>query len=120
MSQKTKSTGIIKFTAVKDYINETKGMRSKQDAVDQLIAEFDAALDAVIDEAKRLAQAGGRNTILKPDVAAALDKYLGRKDLPWDETAKEVIKHNPTDLGKISKTLHDWIKEREDAGQEKK
>ena len=113
MSQKTKSTGLIKFTAVKDYINKAKAMRSKKEAVEKLIADFDVVLEAVIDEAKNLAQAEKRNTILEPDITAALDKHLRKKDLPWDETAKEVIKHSPTDLGKISKTLRNWIRERE-------
>ena len=71
---------------------------------------------AVVKEAKRLALDERRNTILKKDVAAALEKFLRRQDLPWDETAKEVIKHNPADLGKISKTIRDWITEHEDQG----
>ena len=52
----------------------------------------------------------------QPDIAVALEKYLRRKNLPWDETAKEVIKHNPTDLGKISKAIRAWIQEHENKG----
>jgi len=100
---KTIVTGIIKFTSVKNYINEVEKMRIAKDAVNKYIAEFDDVQNVVIKEAKRLALAEKRSTILKPDVAAALEKYLRRKNLPWTETAKEVIKHNPTDLGKISK-----------------
>ena len=110
---KTIVTGIIKFTSVKNYINEVEKMRIAKDAVNKYIAEFDDVQNVVIKEAKRLALAEKRSTILKPDVAAALEKYLRRKNLPWTETAKEVIKHNPTDLGKISKAIRDWIKEHE-------
>ena len=115
MKPKTKpaGTGIIKFTSVKNYINEVEKMRIGKDAVNKYIVEFDDVQDVVIKEAKRLALAEKRSTILKPDIAAALEKYLRRKNLPWDETAKEVIKHNPTDLGKISKAIRTWIQEHE-------
>lgn len=118
MKPKTKpaGTGIIKFTSVKNYINEVEKMRIAKDAVNKYIAEFDDVQDTVIKEAKRLALEEKRSTILKPDIAAALEKYLRRKNLPWDETAKEVIKHNPTDLGKISKAIRTWIQEHETTG----
>ena len=111
-----KATGIIKPTAVTQYINRAAGMRAKKDAIAKFVADFDAVLAAVIAEAKALAQAGRRTTILQRDIIAALEKHLRRRALPWDETANEVIKHNPADLGKISKTIRDWIKEHEDEG----
>lgn len=119
MKPKTKpaGTGIIKFTSVKNYINEVEKMRIGKDAVNKYIAEFDDVQNVVIKEAKRLALEEKRSTILKPDIAAALEKYLRRKNLPWDETAKEVIKHNPTDLGKISKAIRTWIQEHETTHQ---
>ena len=113
---KTTGTGIIKFTSVKNYINEVEKMRIAKDAVNKYIVEFDDVQNVVIKEAKRLALEEKRSTILKPDIAAALEKYLRRKNLPWDETAKEVIKHNPTDLGKISKAIRAWITEHESTG----
>ncbi|MDO8804530.1 MAG: HU family DNA-binding protein [Elusimicrobiota bacterium] len=115
MKPKTKpaGTGIIKFTSVKNYINEVEKMRIGKDAVNKYIVEFDDVQNAVIKEAKRLALEEKRSTILKPDIAAALEKYLRRKNLPWTETAKEVIKHNPTDLGKISNAIRTWIQEHE-------
>ena len=111
---KDKPTGVIKENAVSQYIKKATGLRVRVDAVTKFMADFDAVIVAVVAEAKALAQAERRNTILKVDVAAALEKHLRRKDLPWDETAKEVIKHNPTDLGKISKAVRDWIREHEE------
>ena len=108
-----KPTGVIKENAVSQYIKKATGLRVRVDAVTKFMADFDAVIVAVVAEAKALAQAERRNTILKVDIAAALEKHLRRKDLPWDETAKEVIKHNPTDLGKISKAVRDWIREHE-------
>jgi histone H3/H4 len=119
MKNKLASTGVIKPTVVTQYINRAAGMRAKKDAVAKLIADFDAVLAAVVVEAKNLARQDRRTTILKRDIVAALEKHLRRKDLPWDETAAEVIKHNPTDLGKISKTVRDWIREHEDTGRKK-
>jgi len=114
-TEKAKSSGVLKTNGVAVYIKKATGLRVKVDAIERLIADFDAVIVAVVKESKRLALAGRRTTILKGDVAAALDKFLRRAELPWDETAKEVIKHNPADLGKISKAIRDWLREHEDA-----
>jgi len=111
-------TGIIKFTTVKDYI-ATKKMRSQVTAVKRFIEDFDAVIEAVIVEAVALAVAAKRTTVMKADMITAIDKHLKKKDLTWDQTAAEMIKHNPTDLGKISKTILEWIAAHE-AGTNKK
>lgn len=113
-------TGIIKTTTVKTYITKAKKMRTQAAAVTKLIADFDAVLEAVIVEAVRLAKAAKRNTVMKVDVAAALDKYLKKTDLTWDQTAASVIKHNPTDLGKISKNILEWISAQENPKRKRK
>ena len=102
-------TGIVKTPTVKDYITKTKKMRSQDGAVKQFIDDFDAAMEAVIVKAVALAKAAKRNTVMEADMVAAIDKNLKKKDLTWDQTAAEVIKHNPTDLGMISKTILEWI-----------
>ena len=102
-------TGIVKTTTVKDYITKAKKMRSQASAVKKFIDDFDVVIEAVIIEAVRLAKAAKRNTVMKVDVAAAIEKYLKKTDLTWDQTAAQVIKHNPTDLGKISQTVMEWI-----------
>jgi len=114
-TEKAKSSGVLKTNGVAVYIKKATGLRVKVDAIERLIADFDAVIVAVVKESKRLALAGRRTTILQSDVAAELDKFLRRAELPWDETAKEVIKHNPADLGKISKAIRDWLREHEDA-----
>lgn len=120
MKKTTKQSGVIKPTAAAQYIKKATGLRVRTEAVDELIADFDAVLVDVVAEAKAIAQAERRTTILKEDVAAAVEKHLRRKNLPWDETAKELIKHNPTDLGKVSKTVRDWIREHDDGGSKRK
>lgn len=106
-------TGIIKPTTVKTYITNAKKMRTQAAAVKKLITDFDAVLETVIVEAVRLAKAAKRSTVMRADITAALDKYLKKTDLTWDQTAASVIKHNPTDLGKISKHILTWISAQE-------
>ena len=113
-------TGIIKPTTVKTYITTAKQMRSQVSAVKKFIADFDVVIEAVIVEAVRLAKAAKRNTVMKVDVATAVEKYLKKTDLTWDQTAGQVIKHNPTDLGKISKTILEWISAHENPTRKRK
>ena len=112
-------TGIIKTNAVKDYI-AIKKMRSQASAVKKFIDDFDVVIEAVIIEAVALAKAAKRNTVMKADMFAALEKFLKKTDLTWDQTAASVIKHNPTDLGKISKTILEWISAHENPMRKRK
>ena len=113
-------TGIVKTTTVKDYITKAKKMRSQVSAIAEFINDFDDVIEAVIVEAVALAKAAKRNTIMKADMVAAIDKNLKKKDLTWDQTAAEVIKHNPTDLGLISKTILEWISAHETPAKKKR
>ena len=113
-------TGIVKTTTVKDYITKAKKMRSQASAVKKFIDDFDVVIEAVIVEAVALAKAAKRNTVMKADMAAAIDKYLKKTDLTWDQTAAQVIKHNPTDLGKISKNILEWISAHENPKPKRK
>jgi histone H3/H4 len=113
-------TGIIKPTTVKAYITKAKKMRSQASAVKKFIDDFDVVIEAVIVEAVRLAKAAKRNTVMKADMVAAIEKYLKKTDLTWDQTAASVIKHNPTDLGKISKTILEWISAHENPKRKRK
>jgi len=60
-------------------------------------SNVDVVIESVIVEAVALAK---HNTIMKVDVVAAINKYLKKTDLTWDQTAASVIKHNPTDSGR--------------------
>ena len=113
-------TGIVKPTTVKSYITTAKKMRSQASAVKKFVDDFDVVVEAVIVEAVALAKAAKRNTVMKDDMAAAIEKYLKKTDLTWDQTAASVIKHNPTDLGKISKTILEWIAAHENPTRKRK
>lgn len=104
-----KKTIFIKFNTIKKYILTVKKMRSSEEAINELIKKFDSTIADVITESGKLAKEDKRNTIMDQDVIPALEKYIGKKHLTWQETAEQVIRQNPTDLGKISKAINDYI-----------
>jgi histone H3/H4 len=99
----------IKFNTIKAYINDILKMRSSESAVKLSMKEFDSAIEIVLKEAGELAKEDKRNTIMDQDIISAVEKHLGKRNLTWQETADEIIRKNPTDLGKISKAINDYI-----------
>jgi len=99
----------IKFNTIKAYINDILKMRSSENAVKLSMKEFDSAIEIVLKEAGELAKEDKRNTIMDQDIVSAVEKHLGKRNLTWQETAEEIIRKNPTDLGKISKAINDYI-----------
>ncbi len=104
-----KKAEFIKFNTIKEYVNDILKMRSSESAVKKAIKEFDSAIETVLKEAGELAKENKRNTIMDEDIIPAVEKHLGKKHLTWQETAEEIIRQNPTDLGKISKAINDHI-----------
>ena len=99
----------IKTQAVKDHIADVQKLRSTADAVEVLVTGFNKALAKAIAESAALAKKDNRSTIMETDVAAALEKTIGRTHLTWSEAAQEVIRQEPTALGQIAKSIRDWI-----------
>jgi len=112
----SKKLSFIRFDTIKDYINDVHQMCSSNKAIKRFIKKFEATIETVIKEAKKTAKKDKRSTIMERDVTAAIEKHLGKRHLTWQETAKEIIRQNPTDLGKISKVINDYMEK----GQEKK
>ena len=109
-----KKAEFLRLNTIKEYINDILKMRSSGSAVKKFLSEFDTAIEATLNDAGKLAKENKRNTILDEDIIPALEKHLGKKHLTWQETAEEIIQQNPTDLGKISKAINDYIeKEKE-------
>ena len=105
-----KRVEFLRFNTIKEYINEILKMRSSDKAVKKFIKEFDLSIESTLKEAAKLAKEDKRNTIMDQDITPSLEKHLGKKHLTWQETAEEIIRQNPTDLGKISKAINDYIK----------
>jgi histone H3/H4 len=104
----------IKDTAVKNYIKEILKFRSAQNALDEFIEVLNVLIETIMREAKTIAQIAKRCTIMKKDITAALEKHVGKRHLTWEETAEEIIRQNPADLGKISKAINDYIDKHSD------
>ena len=99
----------IRFNTIKEYINQTKNMRASDAAIQALTARFNDVVVSVITEAQALAKKDKRKTIMGTHIAQALEKYLGKKHLTWEETSEEIIRQNPADLGNISKAIQQYI-----------
>ena len=104
-----KKVEFLRFNTVKEYINDSLKMRSSDSAVKEFLKEFDSAIATTLIEAGKLSKEDKRNTVMDEDIITAVEKHLGKKHLTWQETAEEIIKQNPTDLGKISKAINDYI-----------
>ena len=104
-----KKLGFVRFETIKDYINDVCKMRSRDKAIKKLVKEFTSVIRTVIKEAKKSAKKDKRNTILDEDIILALEKHLGKKHLAWPEVVNQIIRQNPTDLGKISKAINDYM-----------
>ena len=102
-------TEFIRFNTIKEYINQSKNMRASDAAIQMLIARFNDAVVSVITEAQALAKKDKRKTLMGTHMAQALEKYLGKRHLTWQETSEEIIRQNPADLGNISKTINEYI-----------
>ncbi len=105
-----KEAEFLRFNTIKEYINDILKMRSSDKAVKKFIKEVDSKIGTVLKEAGKLAKEDKRNTVMEQDIIPALEKHLGKKHLDWKETAEEIIRQNPADLGKISKAINDYIK----------
>ena len=112
--RKAERAGFIKFNTIKAYINDILKMRSSESAVKKSLSEFDTAIEIVLKEAGELAKEDKRNTVMDQDIISAVEKHLGKRNLTWQETAEEIIRKNPTDLGKISKAINDYIEKDKD------
>ena len=109
MPKKTAVPEFIRSNTIKEYINKIKKMRSSDDAVRLLLRRFNETIETVIASAGKFAKQDKRNTLLEQDITAALEKHLGKRDLTWEETTEQIIRQSPTDLGKISKAINDYI-----------
>jgi histone H3/H4 len=109
-----KKSEFIRLNTIKEYINDILKMRSSDSAVKKFIGEFDSAIEDTLADAGALAKENKRNTIMDEHIIQALEKHLGKKHLTWQETADEIIRQNPTDLGKISKAINDYIEKEKD------
>ncbi len=106
-----KKIDFIKDATIKSYVKNIQKFRSSKEAVHEIDSRFNSLIKSVLALAQKLAKEDKRKTILDQDVIQAFENQVGKEHLTWKEAAKEVIYQNPTDLGKISKAINDYIKQ---------
>jgi len=111
MPSKEKDTAFVKSNSLKDELKKSK-FRSSESAIDKLLATFNKTIATVLADAITSAKAARRTTVLDEDAQSALDKNIGKQDLPWDDIVREVLRETPADIGKISKSIEDYIREK--------
>jgi hypothetical protein len=80
-------------------------MKSADDAVEKLIERFNNSIKKVTGDAGLLAREDRRKTIMLRDIEKSLEENLGKIELTWEELVKEVLKQNPTELGRMSEAI---------------
>lgn len=104
-----KITKFVSYNAIKTYINEVIEMKSSKTAVEKLRSQIDTTIRKIIKEATTAAKNKKRKTISTAHMTAAIENSIGKKHLSWEETVDEIIEKNPTELGKISRAINDYI-----------
>ena len=102
-------TKFLKYSPVKTYINEVIKIKVSDTAVNKLISNIDSIIRKIIKDAEATAKNDKRKTISIDHMTDAIESNLGKKVLSWEETVEEIIKKNPTELGKISRAINDYI-----------
>lgn len=102
-------TNFIHSNTIKSYLNDIKQMRASDPAINELITRVDSLIIDVLTEAQVIAKENKRKTVMGPDMTSALEKYIGKKHLAWQEISEEIIRQNPIDLGSISKAINEFI-----------
>ena len=109
MPSKEKPPACVKSNSLKDVIKKSK-FRSSESAIAKLLDAFNKTIATVLADAVTAAKTARRTTVLDEDAQSALDKNIGKQDLPWEDIVREVLRETPADLGKLSKAIEDYIR----------
>ncbi len=100
----------VNFYTIKDYIKEKEKFKSADEAVKLFTERFEQEMKEVISYAKNLSLQDRRKTIMKRDIIAAIDEKLGQLKLPWREAFNQLVKQNPSELGKIAQQIDSYLR----------
>jgi len=109
MPEKEKKPEFIRFNTIKEYISGVLKLRSTDKTVKNLIKKFDTAIEATLKDAGKSTKEDKRTTVMDKDILPALEKHLGKRQLTWQEAAKQLLKYLAADIGKISKEITNYL-----------
>jgi histone H3/H4 len=108
-----KNNSFLKLNTIKTYIKEKNQMRSNKKAIENLIEVLDNFVSEMLLTASKIAKKEKRNTILQEDIDHAIESHLKTKALSWEEISDLIIKQNPTNIGKISNKINNYVASKE-------
>jgi len=114
MPKREKKPKYIKYNTIKEYISSTLKLRSTDKTVKRFIKQFDTAIEAALKDAGKSTKENRRKTVMNKDMLPALEKHLGKRQLTWQEAAEQILKYPAADLGKISKTINNYLRKEEE------
>ena len=109
MPKKIKKQEFIRFNTIKEYITHILKLRSTDKTAKRFITQFNTAIEAALKDAGKSAKEDKRKTVMNRDILPALEKQLGKQALTWKEAAAQILKYPAADLGKISKTINNYL-----------
>ncbi len=96
---------------VERYIRQNLKFRSAAAGVAELGKNFNSLIAKVLDEAAARSKKLRRKTLLADVVKEACAKHVGKADLDWEEIVGQLKQEAPTELGKISQALTQYLDE---------
>lgn len=109
MSETSKNAEFVKANAIKKFVKENFGMRSSQEAVEKAIGTIDLNISKTLLNASIFAKENKRNTIMLEDIQKSLELSFGTQNLSEEQLFEEILKQEPTELGKISSKIEKFI-----------
>ena len=105
-----KTDDFIKVATVKKYIKEQENFKSAGGAIETFIERFTQWMKEVLGLAKIVAEKEKRKTILQRDIEPAMDRKLEELKLSWNDLFDQLLKQNPTELGRIAQKIDIYLR----------
>ena len=101
----------LKSNAINKYVTEDLHFRISQRATSPLLTRINFIVAKIITEAKKLSEDARRRTITEQDMLPTIEKHVGKRHLLWNEILSEVLLQPPSEIGKITKGINDYIQQ---------
>jgi len=95
---------------VKNRIAKKYKLKSGEEAINKLAARVSDEIDLILADAVEVTKDEKRKTVLERDIDAAIEKNLGERGLTADELLEELLKQDPSELGRIIEGVDSHIR----------
>ncbi len=115
MNNTNKNVEFLKANSIKKFVKENFKMRSSQEAVEKAIEVISLNISKTLLNASNFAKENKRNTIMLEDIQKSLELNFGAQNLSEEQLFEEILKQEPTGLGKISSKIEKFISSKKDS-----